>query len=425
MAPAARSARHSRSHEISPRSRRPSGNSALAQAGELSTDAIVSVDLDGRVQHWSAGAERLFGLSAKDTIGRPLAETGIAIDLTERKAVERERERLATAAEFATDAIISTDLQGIVRHFNEGATRLYGYGAEEVIGQPAVGMSNISAEEFTSSREKVLAGRGLQYEARRTSKDGTVIDVLTTLSPWTEDGEIIGATAVAIDMTERKKLESDLQYLADHDPLTRLYNRRRFTDELERHLRFAARATQPPALVIFDVDQLKTVNDTHGHTTGDALLNAFAGVLRARARARDVVARLGGDEFAMILPEAGHADAPSVAREIRAPPALVGRRRRRPSAPGSSSSTEHDDQITADEMLVCGDSALYEAKEHGGDQARVYSGQADGALTGSSASAPRSPTTASSSTASRSSTCAPDKPLTMNSSCGCSASTTS
>ena len=226
----------------------------------------------------------------------------------------------------------------------------------------------------------MLDGQRLQYEAQRTRKDGTVIDVRTTISPWTVDGEIVGTTGVSLDLTERKKLENGLQYLADHDPLTDLYSRRRFTDELERQLRLAARTKQPPALVIFDLDHLKAVNDTHGHAAGDALLKAFAEVLRSRARASDLVARLGGDEFAVILPEAGKSDALTVARDIRA---LLRASWAAPSVSVSAGIVivTGNEQITADEMLVCGDSALYEAKEHGGDQARIYSGQADGALT--------------------------------------------
>ncbi len=404
----------------------------LADAVQLGTDAVVSIDLDARVRHWNPGAERLFGYSADEAVGRSLYEltvftdeprdqiarmlagepayqyetrrrhkdgtiidvlltvspwtvdgrvvglTGIAIDLTERKAAERERERLAAAAEFATDAIISTDRDGVVLHWNHGARRLYGYSPEEAVGRHLRELT-VSVEEATANIKRVLQGERLQYESKRKRKDGTVIDILTTISPWTVDGEIVGTTGVSIDLTERKKLEHGLQYLADHDPLTSLYSRRRFTDELERQLRLAARAKQPPALVILDVDHLKAVNDTHGHAAGDALLKTFADVLRSRARASDVVARLGGDEFAVILPEAGKSDALTVAHDIRA---LL---RASWAAPAVTVSigiviVAGHEQITADEMLVCGDTALYEAKEHGGDQARIYSGQADGAL---------------------------------------------
>ena len=132
--------------------------------------------------------------------------------------------------------------------------------------------------------------------------------------------------------------------------------------------------------MIFDVDHLKTANDTYGHAAGDALLKAFADVLRARARATDIVARLSGDEFAVILPEAGDADALTVARDIRE---LLRASSGSPAVTVSAGIVILTDQteLAADEMLVCGDSALYEAKEHGGDQARVYTGQADGALT--------------------------------------------
>jgi diguanylate cyclase (GGDEF)-like protein len=132
-------------------------------------------------------------------------------------------------------------------------------------------------------------------------------------------------------------------------------------------------------LVIFDLDHLKAVNDTHGHAAGDALLKAFADVIRSRARTTDIVGRLGGDEFAVILPEADKSDALTVAHDIRA---LLGVSWGAPSVSVSAGIVilTGYEEITADEMLVCGDSALYEAKEHGGDQARIYSGQADGAL---------------------------------------------
>ena len=308
--------------------------------------------------------------------GRVVGVTAIASDLTGRKQAERERERLAAAAEFATDAIVSTDRNGVVRHWNAGARRLYGYSAEEAIGRPLHELT-VGVGEFTASGRKVLEGQRLQYETTRTHKDGTTIDVLTTISPWVVDGEIVGSTGVSLDLTERKKLETNLQYLADHDRLTGLYNRGRFTDELERQLRFAERGKPPPALVLFDVDHLKTVNDTYGHGTGDALLTTFAEVLRGRARASDVVARLGGDEFAAILPEAGESDALTVAHDIRA---LLRASWAEPSVTVSAGIvilTGHQ-EMTADEMLVCGDTALYEAKEHGGDQSRTYSGQADG-----------------------------------------------
>ena len=266
----------------------------LADAVELGIDAVISFDLEAHVRHWNAGAERLFGYTAREAVGRTLYEltvctgepqdqiermlrgepsyqyetrrrhkngtfidvlltvspwtvdgrvvgvTGIALDLTERKDAEREQERIAAAAEFATDAIVSTDRDGVVRHWNAGAARLYGYNTGEAVGRQirelTLGLA-ADAAEF----EKVLAGERVQHEAQRRRKDGTVIDVRTTLSPWTVDGEIVGITGVSIDLTERKKLENNLRYLADHDPLTGLYTRRRFTDELERQLRL------PPA----------------------------------------------------------------------------------------------------------------------------------------------------------------------------------
>ncbi|HKB49994.1 MAG TPA: diguanylate cyclase, partial [Solirubrobacterales bacterium] len=112
---------------------------------------------------------------------------------------------------------------------------------------------------------------------------------------------------------DRHRLEAQLDYQADHDLLTGLLNRRRFTGELERVLRYASRYRRPGALLVIDVDNLKLVNDLHGHAAGDAALTAVARQILERVRDSDVVARLGGDEFAIALHEAREPDALAVA----------------------------------------------------------------------------------------------------------------
>jgi diguanylate cyclase (GGDEF)-like protein len=162
--------------------------------------------------------------------------------------------------------------------------------------------------------------------------------------------------------------------------LTGIYNRRRLIEELDRQLRYAARFSRSGAVLVFDVDHLKFANDTYGHATGDAIIKEVAEVLQSRTRETDIVARLGGDEFAVILPETTQNDAAIVARDVRA---LLCERHIGPPIMTSTGVVlfTGEREITADEVLVCADTALYEAKERGGDQARVYSGQASGALT--------------------------------------------
>src|SRR5919204_104861 len=107
-----------------------------------------------------------------------------------------------------------------------------------------------------------------------------------------------------------------MRFLADHEPLTNLLNRRSFVQRLDAEVARSRRYTRPLALVIFDLDELKTLNDTHGHSAGDEALKSVAAALRATIRSGDNAFRIGGDEFAVILPEAGERDAQAGAPRI-------------------------------------------------------------------------------------------------------------
>jgi diguanylate cyclase (GGDEF)-like protein/PAS domain S-box-containing protein len=221
-------------------------------------------------------------------------------------------------------------------------------------------------------------GAGEQLELRLRGRDGreawTLLSVTPVLHP---DGAYGGSLALVSDISERKQMELRLQRLVDEDPLTGIHNRRRLIGELDRQLRYAARSRRPGAVLTLDVDNFKFANDTYGHAAGDGMLRAIAEVLSTRTRDTDVVARLGGDEFAVLLPEATEEQAVSVACDILA---LLAERDGGPPLGVSIgiATFAGADEVTADEILVCADIALYEAKERGGDQVRVYRGQASG-----------------------------------------------
>ncbi len=139
----------------------------------------------------------------------------------ERRTRERELARLAQAAEHGTDAIVSLDLDLRIIHWSSGAGRLYGLTADEVLGLTLDQLNALTSEpgETTvrgqEAARRVLAGEPpRQVESRRRRKDGTILDTLVTLTPWTLDGKLIGLTSVAVDITERKAAERELARLA-------------------------------------------------------------------------------------------------------------------------------------------------------------------------------------------------------------------
>jgi diguanylate cyclase (GGDEF)-like protein len=185
----------------------------------------------------------------------------------------------------------------------------------------------------------------------------------------------VTAIALAAVVSERKRFETQLVHLVDHDPLTQLASARRFYQELERHLAEAIRYGTRGALLYIDLDGFKSVNDTLGHQTGDAFLTDLSFALNGRLRDTDVLARMGGDEFAVILPHADGVSAQVLASQlldvIRQCPVPHGGRRFSISASiGIALFPEH--ALTGDELLAHADAAMYEAKGRGRNQFRIY-----------------------------------------------------
>jgi diguanylate cyclase (GGDEF)-like protein len=180
-------------------------------------------------------------------------------------------------------------------------------------------------------------------------------------------------------ITAQTALEARLDYQADHDLLTGLLNRRRFAEQLDQVLRYAARYRRTGALAVLDLDNLRLVNDLHGHAAGDRALTAVARTILDRVRSSDVVGRLGGDEFAIALHEADEASALSVVAEVRAQLAGLGVD---PPVRVSCGIVvfDGDHELGPDDLLTAADVALFEAKEAGRNQVRVYRGDAGSAL---------------------------------------------
>jgi diguanylate cyclase (GGDEF)-like protein/PAS domain S-box-containing protein len=183
---------------------------------------------------------------------------------------------------------------------NRKLAQLFGYTQDEMLLLPSI-LDLIDPVDRDRVRENIrqrLAGEiGIvEYTVHGVRKNGTtiVMDVRSVRGVHHGKPAVLGTV---LDMTARKQLEETLQALALVDELTGMYNRRGFMTLAERQLKIARRKKQPVILLAADVDNLKTINDTHGHAAGDQALVGAASVLRHTYREADIIARLGGDEF--------------------------------------------------------------------------------------------------------------------------------
>ncbi len=176
----------------------------------------------------------------------------------------------------------------------------------------------------------------------------------------------------ALDRAERT--EAELRFLADHDSLTGLLNRRRFRAELDQYVSFNARYGGRGAVMAIDIDGLKEVNDRLGHAAGDRLIRRVAETLRERVRATDLVARLSGDEFAVLMPQTDTAGALQLGEDLRAQvaegfggaeaaPASISVGITMFGGPGSAGS---------EAVLLAADQAMYQAKEEGRNRIMLF-----------------------------------------------------
>ena len=208
--------------------------------------------------------------------------------IQESKQVEQTRANLAAIVENANDAIIGRTFNGTIQSWNAAAERMLGYTAAEAVGRPVTFILPPGRQSnLARNTERVLNGEVVPpHESKRVTKDGRVIDVLVSISPVRDNtGEISGASVILHDISALKQALERLNYLAQHDALTGLPNRSLFRDRLAIAMaNKAKRNGQMLALMFIDLDRFKEINDTLGHATGDAVLQAVAKLLTKSLR---------------------------------------------------------------------------------------------------------------------------------------------
>ncbi|MDH5228006.1 MAG: PAS domain S-box protein, partial [Gammaproteobacteria bacterium] len=244
-----------------------------------------------------------------DGTGRLRRLVGVEFDITERKLYEdalfKEKESAQITLQSIGDGVITTDGHLVVEYLNPTAEELTGWKFEEAQGRNIDEIFRGFHEETCEPLENPLSVAIRRARAIKSvrptlliKRDGNEMYIESTASPIRDgSGAVCGGVLVFHDVSESRELNRKLSYHASHDILTGLVNRREFESRLERSLRSAkARETQY-ALCHLDVDQFKIINDTCGHSAGDALLGQVGALLKTKIRWRDTLARLGGDEF--------------------------------------------------------------------------------------------------------------------------------
>ncbi len=320
--------------------------------------------------HWI----RSNGKPVFDEDGRFLGYRGTGRDITAEKqaelALRESEERYRRLVELAPDAVV-VHVRGIIRYANRRAAEYVGLASpEQLVGRSVLEFVHPEDRERVRARWDRIDTSGGPVpaaEIRIVRADGIERWIETRATPVVDRGEA-AVLLVATDITDRRRSEERLAYLARHDALTGLANRMLVVDRLGQAVRLAAREGHLAALLLVDLDGFKGLNDTFGHLFGDRVLQLVADRMRSELRACDTVGRLGGDEFAVVLPHVqssvgAELVAERLGRSLGRPFTIEGRSCRIAASIGIALGPEH--AADAEGLLRRADLALYRAKALG------------------------------------------------------------
>nr|WP_307836140.1 EAL domain-containing protein [Chromobacterium sp. ASV5] len=243
---------------------------------------------------------------------------GVVMDVSERLLADANLRLAAKVFENSTEGILILDAGAHIIAVNDAFSRITGYPQEETLGKVSRIFSDCEQHDSAAMLE-ALAGSGHWHgEMMDRRKSGEWYPAELSISALRDDaGAVSNYVAVFSDITLRKQAEERLQFLANHDPLTRLPNRSSLTSRLDEALGQACREGGPLAVMFIDLDRFKLINDSFGHQVGDQLLCETASRLLQVVGERGLLARLGGDEFTLLMTDfAGHETLAAMAQEI-------------------------------------------------------------------------------------------------------------
>jgi diguanylate cyclase (GGDEF)-like protein/PAS domain S-box-containing protein len=315
----------------------------------------------------------------RDASGGPLRMAGTARDVTAIRSAERERRIALEVLRSMSEAVGVIDLDFRFISVNPSFSRITGYSEIEVSGQSSslLDSSQHSPDFYRRVREileRTGHWAGEMWQRRKDDEE---------FLGWIEMSEVrdtLGLrshfVAVVNDITDKKRAEQELRYLANYDTLTGLPNRALLSERLGRAIVRARRQQTRVAVLFLDLDRFKDINDSLGHAAGDRLLKAAATRLQATVSASDTVARLGGDEFTVVLEDVENVSAVErMAREILlafASPLDVDDRHDVNITPSLGISLYPDHALVPTDLLKFADTAMYQAKAEGRNTYQIY-----------------------------------------------------
>lgn len=400
--------------------------------------AVVASDLEQQIVYWNASAERLFGWSSDEVLGRRVIEVlepiettvpvgsvesylssvmagrrrsveariatkderhiwvrashtpitgpdgsvigmvGIAHDVSSRRRSEEALRtgytRFQALVQRSTDVAVILALDGTLTYVSRGVHQLLGYLPEDLVGSNGwdlVHPEDLARVDADLGSVAEAPGAHATTEFRLMSASGEYVWVEETATNMLDEPAVGGLVANIRDITDRKRVEADLNHRVLHDELTGLPNRA----HLDLALKAALAETSGAAVLVFDIDQFKLINDSHGHSAGDDLLTQVAVRLQHALRPGDLAGRFGGDEFVVVCRDVSDTSQAEIIAErlqaaLREPFSLAGVGAVFVTASVGIAAAEEG--ASAAELFHDADAAMYQAKRSGRARQEVY-----------------------------------------------------
>ena len=356
---------------------------AFQRIGKTGMIVNAGVSTAAYMAYWKDSAYKSAALAVFFAIMSTLLGT-LLLRLLDRIALESTRNRVYL--QNASDGVQIVDASGRLIEINDRFCTMLGYTREELMAMP-------TGEWALCWPDKSLASSALQsllalrttstFDTRLLCKNGQLLDVEANFSSF-DIGNNRHLYASVRDIAERKAATDRIEQLAFYDPLTTLPNRRLMMDRVTQALAASARHHRHGALMLIDMDNFKTLNDTQGHDIGDRFLVEVASRLRTCLREGDTAARLGGDEFVVMMEDLEGASTAAMAAEVVAQKILASLRQPYLLQVDSVSQRSHyctasigitlfvEHTVSVDEVVKRADTAMYQAKADGRNTLRFF-----------------------------------------------------